>query len=59
MIGSNDCGKGCTWCDGDCQNHQVPIVKEKDNIQKNVVPDLEKIECDDLSKKGNFDDDIH
>ena len=29
MIGSNDCGKGCSWCDGDCQNFGVPIPKEK------------------------------
>lgn len=29
-MGSNDCGKGCSWCDGDCQNFGVPIPKGKD-----------------------------
>lgn len=25
-----DCGKGCTWCDGDCQNFGVPIPRENE-----------------------------
>jgi hypothetical protein len=33
MIGSNDCGKGCIECDGDCQYFQVPIPREKENIK--------------------------
>ena len=44
MIGTNDCGKGCIQCDGDCQDFGVPIPREKNDIQKNFVSDIEKIE---------------
>jgi hypothetical protein len=27
MIGSNDCGKGCTHCDGSCNFFHTPIVR--------------------------------
>lgn len=36
-IGSNDCGKGCTWCDGDCQNFGTPIPKDDKTYRRGDI----------------------
>lgn len=47
MIGSNDCGRGCVWCDGDCQTFGVPFPRPKKVLlsgSKGRTEETDKIE---------------
>lgn len=44
MIGSNDCGNGCKWCDGSCQYSKARVPSEREARSKSISEYLENSE---------------